>query len=128
SGRPHAPAAPQIAVDVATHAVGRAGAGVDDHALVDDLVAACGDVIGENLAGRHATRFHDVENLFVRGKAQPVRPENAFGDDRRLSCLAVDPIDVHVDLGLRDVAFVIAEQPEHRVGEPDRAVGFHHDV
>ena len=46
----------------------------------------------------------------------------------RLSGLAVDPVDVHGDLGLRHVAFVIAEQAENRIGEPDRAVGFHHDV
>ena len=41
---------------------------------------------------------------------------------------AVDPVDVHVDLGLGLVALVIAEQAEHRIGEPDRAVGFHHDI
>ena len=39
-GIAHAPAAPQIAVDVAAHAVRRAGAGVDEHALVGNLVAA----------------------------------------------------------------------------------------
>src|SRR5882724_7083365 len=38
-GIAHAPAAPQIAVDVAAHAVGGAGAGVDEDALVGDLVA-----------------------------------------------------------------------------------------
>ena len=41
---------------------------------------------------------------------------------------AVDPVDVHVDLGLGLVALVIAEQAERRIGEPDRAVRFHDDV
>src|SRR5580692_9863144 len=36
-GIAHAPTAPQIAVDVAAHAVWRAGTGVDQHALVGDL-------------------------------------------------------------------------------------------
>ena len=39
-GIAHAPAAPQIAVDIAAHAVGRAGAGVDEDALVGNRVAA----------------------------------------------------------------------------------------
>ena len=127
-GIAHAPAAPQIAVDVGAHAVGRAGAGVDEDALVGKLVAAGRDVIGENLAGRHAAEFDDVENLLVRREAQPVRPQNALGDDGGLSGRAVDPVDVHVDLGLGLVALVIAEQAEHRIGEPDRAVGFHDHV
>ena len=92
------------------------------------LVAAGGDVVGEDLAVRHAAGFDDVEDLFVRREAQPVRPEHAFGDDAGLAGRAVDPVDVHVDLGLGLVAFVIAEQAEDRIGEPDRAVGFHHDV
>src|SRR5580658_11298989 len=58
-GIAHAPAAPQIAVDVGAHAVGRAGARVDEDALVGDLVAAWRDVIGKNLSGRYAARFDD---------------------------------------------------------------------
>src|ERR1017187_7559096 len=60
-GIAHAPAAPQIAVDVAAHAVGRAGTGVDEDALVGDLIAASGHVIGQNLAVGHAAGFHDIE-------------------------------------------------------------------
>jgi hypothetical protein len=81
-----------------------------------------------NFAGRHAARLDDVEDFFVRREAEPVRTKNAFGDDGGVSGLAVDPIDVHVDLGLRHVSFVIAEQTEDRVGEPDRTVGFHDDI
>src|SRR5207247_1859017 len=127
-GTAHTPAAPQIAVDVATHAVRRAGTGVDEHALVGNLIATGPHVIGENLAVRHAARFHDVEDFFIRRKTKPVRPEYAFGDDHGLSGFAIDPIDIGIDLGFALVAFVVAEQAEYRIGEPDRAVGFHHDT
>jgi len=63
-----------------------------------------------------------------RRKAKPVRSQHAFGDDTGFAGSAVDPVDVGVDLGFRDIAFVIAKQAEHRIGEPDRAVGFHDDV
>src|SRR5258707_13312637 len=99
-GIAHAPAASQIAVDVAAHAVGRAGTGVDEHPLVGNPVAAGAYIIGKNLAVGHAARFHDVEDFFVRRKAKPVRPEHAFGDDRGLSGFAVDPVDIGYDLGL----------------------------
>src|SRR4051812_44484378 len=39
-GTAHAPAAPQIAVDVAAHAVGRAGTGVDEYPFVGNFIAA----------------------------------------------------------------------------------------
>src|SRR5256885_16378899 len=64
-------------------------------------------------------------SLLIRRKGEPVGPENAFGDDGGLAGRAVDPVDVHVDLGLGLVALVIAEQAEDGIGEPDRAVGFH---
>src|SRR6185437_15540828 len=124
----HAPAAPQIAVDVATHAVRRARAGIDEHPLVGNRRAIGRDIVGEDLAVRHAARFHDIKNLLIRRKAQAVRPEHAFGDDGGLAGLAIDPVDIEVDLGLGLVALVIAEQSEYRIGKPDRAVGLHHDV
>src|SRR5260370_17236846 len=98
-GIAHAPAAPQIAVDVATHAVGRAGAGVDEHALVGNLVAAWRDVISEDLAVRHAARFHDLKDLFVRRDANPGGPEHAFVDNLGLSGLPTYPLHSRTSLG-----------------------------
>src|ERR1700730_13340112 len=60
-GIAHAPAAPQIAVDVAAHAVGRAGAGVDKDTLVGNRLAVGCYVIGQDLAVRYAAGFHDIE-------------------------------------------------------------------
>src|SRR5262249_23233536 len=127
-GRAHAPAAPEITVDVAAHAVGRAGSGIDQHALVGKLGAIGRNVIGQDLAVRYAAGFHDVEDFFVGRKAQPIRSQHAFGDDGGFSGCAIDAVDVGVDLRLGFVAFVVAKQPERGIGEPDRAVGLHHHV
>ena len=78
----HAPAAPQVAVDVAAHAVGRAaGAGVDQHALVRDGPAVLGDVVGEDLAVRDAARLDHVEQALVGREAEAVRAEDVVGHD-----------------------------------------------
>src|ERR1700733_12953677 len=61
-GIAHAPAAPEITIDVATHAVGRAGAGVDQDALVGVLVAGGRNVVGEDFAVRYAAGLHEVED------------------------------------------------------------------
>src|SRR5262249_41703101 len=127
-GADQAPTAPEIAVDVAAHAVGRAGSGIDQHALVGKLGAVGRNVIGQDLAVRYAARFHNVEDFFVGRKAQPIRSQHAFGDDGGFSGCAIDAIDVGVDLGFGLVAFVVAKQPQHGIREPDRAVGFHHHV
>src|SRR5262245_21553663 len=58
-GRPHAPAAPQVAVDVTAHAVRRTWASVDMHALVGELASAVAHVIGQDLAVWHAAALDD---------------------------------------------------------------------
>ena len=76
-GIAHAPAAPQIAVDVAAHAVRRAGTGVDQHPLVGDFIAArpprhrrgsCG-------SARRAIPRH-------RGSSRPARSKARWGQER----------------------------------------------
>src|SRR5207302_5988470 len=57
----HAPAAPQIAVDVEAEAVRRAARlGGDEHALVRELGAVVGDVIDQDFA-RRRRRVDDVQ-------------------------------------------------------------------
>src|SRR6516165_11961548 len=66
----HAPAAPQIAVDVAAEAVGRAiRFGGDEGAAVRELVVV--DVIDADHARRHAG-LDDVELLLVGREGEPV--------------------------------------------------------
>src|SRR6185436_17373489 len=95
-GITHAPAAPQIAVDVAAHAVRRARSGIDEYALVGDRGATRRDVIGQDLV--------------VRREAQPVRPQHPLGDDAGFAGRTVNPVDIGVDLGFSLIALVIAEQ------------------
>ena len=98
------------------------------HALVGELAAAVGHVVGEDLAVGHAAALDDVEDLLVGREAQPVGAEHALGDDGRLAGLGVDAVDVGVDLGLGLVALVVGEDAEHGIGEPDRAVRLHDHV
>src|SRR6185312_7097226 len=124
----HAPAAPQIAVDIAAETVRRAArAGVDDDAAVGDLVAVADHVIGED-APRLAARLDDVEDRLVRRESEAVRRIDAVGGDRHRTGLAVDAVDVHRQFRLGHIAFVIAEDAELRIGEPDRTVRLDHDV
>src|ERR1700694_3363722 len=63
--RRHAPAAPQIAVDVAAEAVRRSvRAGVDQHLAVGERAAVGGDVMDED-AARLRARLDDVELALV---------------------------------------------------------------
>ena len=72
-------------------------------------------------ARRHA-RFDDVELRLVGREGEAVRPVDVAGDHRQLRRSGVEPVDVGRQLGRRHVAFVVAEDAERRIGEPDRAV------
>src|SRR5260221_7511646 len=123
----HAPAGPEIAVDVAAEAVRRARAGIDEDPALGELLAVGDDVVDADQA-RYRAGLHDVHLLLVRREAQPVRPVDALGHDRRPPALAVDAIDVRRQFRRRLVAFVMAEDAEGRIGEPDRIVRFDDDV
>src|SRR6266436_536183 len=70
-GGTHAPATPEIALDVAAEAVGRAARfSSDEGAAIGELVVV--DVIDLDHAWDH-TRFDDVEFLFIGRKGKPVR-------------------------------------------------------
>src|SRR5499427_8377292 len=72
-GRAHAPAAPQVAVDIDPEAVGRAArAGVDQHLAVADLGAVGRHVVGQDGAMRLGARGHDIELLLVGREREPV--------------------------------------------------------
>jgi hypothetical protein len=71
---PCSPTAPQIAGDVAAHAVGRAAAAVHEHPAIGELAAAIRHVIDLDQAVRVAARLHDVEALLVGRETDAVRP------------------------------------------------------
>src|SRR5262249_14852136 len=120
------PAAPQIAVDVAAQAVGRAvWLGGEEGAAVGELVVV--DVVDTDHARRHAG-LDDVELLLVGREGEPVRPVDVAGRYRCSPRLWIYALHVRGQLGRRHVALVVAEDAERRIGEPYRIVGFDHDV
>src|SRR4030095_13851380 len=72
---PHPPPAPEVAVHVTAEAVGRAGAGVDELALVGGSRAAVRHVVGENGAWRRSP-FDDVELGLVGREREAIRARN----------------------------------------------------
>ena len=101
--------------------------GIDQQLAVGDFVARWRHIIAENDA-RLAARFHDVELLLVGREGEPVGRIDAVGHHGHRAAFAVDAIDIHRQFRLGDAALVVAEDAETRIGEPDRAVRFHHDI
>src|SRR5262249_35934660 len=126
--RPHSPAAPQVAVDVTTHAVGRTRAGVDVHAFVGELAPAVDHIVGQDLAVGHAAALDEVEDFLVGREGEPLGPEHAFRENGSLQRVWLQPVDVGLDLRLRLIALVVTEDAERGIGEPDRAIRLHHHV
>src|SRR5438309_1689279 len=124
----HAPAHPEVAVDVQTEAVrGPAGLGGKKHAAVREPRAAVHDVVDAHHARGHAG-LDDVEPGLVGREGEAVGPVDVARDNRELLRLRVPAVDVGRQLRLGDVSFVVAEDAERRIGEPDRAVRLAHDV
>src|SRR5689334_12909935 len=80
-GPAHAPAAPEIAVGIAAHAIWRAGSCVQEDAAVAESGAVLREVVDLELAVGHSARLHDVELALVGREAEPVGPEDIIGDD-----------------------------------------------
>ena len=96
--------------------------------LLARRVPLVGHVVGKDLAVGHAAALHHVEHRLVRREAQPVGPQHALGRHRQPPRRRIDAVHVGIHLGLGLVALVVAEDAEHRVREPHRAVRFHHHI
>src|ERR1700754_5003899 len=118
----HAPAAPQIAVDIDAKTIGRAAwARIDQHAVVRERAAVLDDVEGANRA-RRAPRPTDIEHRFVGRECETVRTNHLVVDERHSGGLPVDPIYALRHFGFLLFAFIETVDAEARIGEPDRAV------
>ena len=127
-GIAHTPAAPQIAVGIAAYAVRGSAPGVEEKAAIGDSAAAVDHVIDADFAIGDAARLHDIEQPPVRREGEAVGPEHIVGHDRRCPGRRIEPVDVLAEFRLGLVAFVIAEDAEDRIGEPDRIICRDHDV
>src|SRR5580765_5644063 len=121
-----APAAPEVAVDVAAHAVRNAVSAIDEHPAVGEARPA-DDVEHPDLARYRATD-DDVELRLVRAEAEAIGPWNVAGGDGHLARPDVGSIDVGRQLRRRHVALVVAEDPEGRIAEPDGPVRLADDI
>src|SRR5690606_21161120 len=121
--------APDVARYVALHAIGHAALGariaVKDARPRHRAVGL--DVVGADHALAAAV---DVEDLLVGREAKPVGIDVVLAHDAHAAAVGRDAeyrldLQVALDVGAHhpDV-----EKPARRIGEPDRAVGFHHDV
>src|SRR5579872_4418699 len=122
-----APAAPQIAMDIAAEAVRRAVADIGERASIGEPGAVIGDVIDADCP-RPGARLDDVHAGLVGRKAEPVRAVDVAGDDAGAAGAAVDPVDIGRQFRLGLAALVIRQDAERRIGEPDRSVRFDHDI
>ena len=77
---------------------------------------------------RFGARGHDIELLLVGREGESVGARNLVGHHRELAGRWIEAIDGGLVLALRLVALVVAQDAEHRIGEPHRAVRLHHDV
>src|SRR2546429_7007039 len=122
------PAAPQIAVAVDAKTVERALIrGIDQLGPVADRAVVV-DVKAPDAAVRRDLPFHNIELLFVGREGETIGIDNIGNDGAELAVLC-QAIDVGGGLfRLFLLAFPLAIDTEQGIGEPDGAVGFHHDV
>src|SRR5712671_6721822 len=121
--RRHAPSAPQIALDIAAETVRRPFAGIDENAPIGEPRAVL-DHVENTDETRPRTGFDNVELSLIGRKTKTVWPVDVAGYDRGGGGPAVHSIDVGRQFRRRLLAFVITEDAEGRIGEPDRTVGF----
>src|SRR5882762_9964470 len=105
----HAPAHPEVAVDVQAEAVrGPAGLGGKKHAAVREPRAAIHDVVDAHYA-RGGAGLDDVEPGFVGREGEAVGPVDVAGGDGELARSRIPAIHVGRLLRLGDVSLVVAE-------------------
>ena len=122
-----APTTPNVAIGVATNAVGKARREVGELLATGNAGSRTVDVkygdVGRVRAIGRAGVDH-VKFFEVRRKAKAIRSANfAFGDHRQFTGLTVDAIDPRRQFKFRFVAFIRAEDAVARIGEPNGTIG-----
>src|SRR5207244_9304166 len=103
-----APATPEVAIYITTHAIWRAPRpGVDHDPFVAQFSAIHCHIVRQDLAMRDTTGLDHVQERFVWRKAEPVGAEDGVSHNAGLPRLTVETVDVlsHFRRGL--IAFVI---------------------
>src|SRR5208337_1885348 len=74
------------------------------------------------------TRLRDIKEAFIGGECQAIRPIEVPRHDPDRAALRIEAINCRRLLRLLPSALVIVHDSINRVGEPDRAIGFHDDI
>jgi len=77
---------------------------------------------------RLGARGHDIELLLVGREGEAIGAGDLVDHHGELAGCGIEAIDGGLVVALRLVALVVAQDAEGRIGEPNRAVGFHHHV
>ena len=118
----------KIFIDVQSEAIGgTTRLGRDEDPAIGKLGAVVGDIEYLDDA-RIGCRFNDVHLGFVGREREAIRPVDVAGNNGGAARLGIEPVDVGGQLGSCHMAFVVAEDAERRIGEPDGVVGFDHHV
>src|SRR5690606_39155559 len=126
-GRAHAPAAPQVAFHFYAKTVRRTLARIEQHARRAQAAAIVGHV-KHQYVGRSRARLYDVKLLLVRRKCQAIGAVHRVAHEFDRPGIGADAVDTRRQFLLGLLALVIADDSEGRIGEPDRAIGFHDHV
>ena len=91
----HAPATPEVAIDITTHAIRCAPRpGVDQDPFVAQFSAICRHIVRQDLAMRDSPGLDHVQERLVWRKAEPVGAEDIVRHDAGLSRLTVETVDM----------------------------------
>src|SRR5262249_47258457 len=125
--RAPAPAAPQVAVDIDAQAIGYSAAlDGDERSSIGELRAVIDDVVNAESLRRRAV-FDDVQLRLVGREGKPVRTIDVARHDRCPPAF-IEPVDVGRQFLRVDDPGIVAGDAVDGIGEPDRVVGFHHDI
>ena len=91
-GRAHAPAAPQVSVNIDAKAIRGAGPGVNQYPAVAQRLAAFADLESAD-AARPGARLDHIQHFLVRRECQAIGPADIIGDDVKAAADRIDAVN-----------------------------------
>jgi hypothetical protein len=91
------------------------------HYLEDPDVPRAIGVVGDSAVG-------DVQPRLVRGKAQPVGPDQIVSYHRNFTGYSIQPVDPRGKFGLGSLSLVRHQNSIARIGKPDSSVGMNYHI
>src|ERR1700761_454046 len=122
-------AAPDIAIGIRPHAVGKARSEIlRENPPAAELRAVYVEDADMGRAAMGDAGVHHIKPPLIGREGEAVRAHEIIGDHRGLPARGIEAGDVARKFGMGRVAFIGAVDPVTRIGEPDGVVGGHHDI